>query len=272
MKPGILIGNLITFGAGFWLASGGHFDGTLFFMSLFGLAGVIGSACIFNNYIDRALDGKMGRTKKRALVKGTISPAVALVMAAFLGICGNLLLIGGTNILTVFLANLGFAIYIGLYSLLKTKTVYATFIGSLSGAIPPVVGYTSVSQSLDSGAWMLFFLMLFWQMPHFFAIALYRYEDYKRAQVPVLPLSKGVTRTKIEMSLYILLLFPVLIFLTKNGYTGTLFLYVTATLTFLWFALSLKGFVTSQTTLWGKQMFRFSLVLINAICFLIFLS
>ena len=118
-KPGIIIGNLITTTAGFALASKGHFDLILFLKVFAGLGFVIGSACVFNNYIDRETDKKMDRTKNRALAKGLISEKSAIFFAIALGVMGLLVLWLTTNLLAVSVAALGFVIYVALYSFWK---------------------------------------------------------------------------------------------------------------------------------------------------------
>jgi len=268
-KPGIIFGNLVTFVAGFLLAAQGVLHIGLFITSLLGLGFIIASACVFNNYIDRFIDQKMERTKDRGLASGLIKERNALLFAVMLGIIGNLTLYIYTNPLTVAVANVGFLVYVLVYSFLKYKTVHSTLIGSVAGAIPPVVGYTAVSNQLDAAAVVLFIMMIFWQMPHFFAIALWHYEDYAKAEIPVLPVTRGALRTKVQMALYILGLIPTVALLTWFGHAGYVFLAFTSAVGLAWLYVSLKGFVAECDKLWGRKMFRLSLVMINTICVLI---
>lgn len=268
-KPGIILGNLITVAAGFLLASKGLIDYGLFLATLLGLSCIIASACVFNNYIDRKADQKMERTRKRALATGALSVKSAITFAVILGLVGNLILLFYTNGLTVAVANFGFLMYVILYSFWKSQTIYGTAIGSISGAVPPVVGYCAVTNDFDSGALILFGLMVFWQMPHFFAIAMYRFDDYKAAGIPVLPVMRGVFKTKIHMVAYILAFILTASLLTLFNYTGNLYLIVVNVLGLTWLLLCLKGFDTKNNTLWGKHMFQFSLVVITALCFVI---
>lgn len=268
-KPGIILGNLLTVAAGFLLASKGVIHFQLFFATLIGLALIMASACVFNNFIDRPLDKKMERTKNRPLVTGVISGRNALLFAIFLGIFGNLILLEYTNLLTVGIAGIGFFVYVVLYSLWKGRTIYGTAIGSVAGALPPVIGYCAVSNHFDLGALILFTMMVLWQMPHFFSIALMHLEDYKAAQIPVLPVIKGIYRTKIHMALYIFGFIIAATLLTLYGYTGYLYLIVATIGSLTWFELCLKGFNCSNDQLWGKHMFRLSLLLIAAICLVI---
>lgn len=263
-KPGIIIGNAITTAGGFALASKNGFDFVLFFITLIGLSLVIASAGVFNNYIDRFMDAKMERTKHRPLVTGQVSGLKALVFASLVGIAGFSVLLLYTNLLTASIAACGFIVYLVLYAYLKSRSFYGTLIGSIAGATPPVVGYCAAGGSLDMAAGLLFLMMLLWQMPHFFSIALYRLDDYKQAAVPVLPIIKGITATKKQIFTYILFFIAVTFSLTIFGYTGILFGSLTIILGFIWLKLSYKGFNlnASQETTWARQMFICSLVVI----------
>lgn len=268
-KPGIILGNLLTVAAAFLLASKGAVDFWLFLATLAGLALIMASACVFNNYIDRSVDQKMERTKNRALVKGVISGGSAIGFAIFLGIVGTAILWMETNLLTVGVAVAGFLVYVVLYSLWKCRTVYGTAIGSIAGAVPPVVGYCAVSNQFDGGALILFAMLVLWQMPHFFAIALLHYDDYAAANIPVLPIKKGILRTKIHMLLYILAFICAATLLTLFHYTGYLYLIVVVAFGLAWLGLCIKGFTSNNDCLWGRHMFRLSLLLITALCFAI---
>lgn len=268
-KPGIILGNLITLAAGFLLASKGVVDFWLFLATLIGLTLTMASACVFNNYIDRQIDKKMERTKNRALVKKLISGKHAVLFAIFLGVCGALILMFFTNLLTVFVASFGFFVYVVLYSLWKGRTIYGTAIGSVAGAIPPVVGYCAVSNRFDAGALILFAMLVLWQMPHFFAIALYHFDDYVAAQIPVLPIKKGKLRTKIHMILYVLAFIFTATLLTFFNYTGYTYLIVVASVGIMWLGLCVRGFKSTNDQLWGRNMFRLSLLIIATISFVI---
>jgi protoheme IX farnesyltransferase len=271
-KPGIIFGNAITAAGGFILASKAQIDPWLFLATLMGLSLLIASACVFNNYIDRNIDKMMQRTKNRALVRGTISLKKAIIFAIFLGLFGILLLMLYTNLLTAIIALTGFFIYVILYSLSKYRSSYATVIGSISGGIPPVVGYCAVINRLDMGAFLLFMIVALWQMPHFFAIAMYRIDDYIAASIPVLPVKKGIYTTKVHMLLYIIAFLIPVCMLTILGYTGYAYLIVIGLLGLSWLLLCIKGFKDTNDRLFGRQMFRFSLVVIMMLCIMISIS
>lgn len=266
-KPGIILGNLITVTAGFLLASKGTFNIPLFLATILGLSCIMASACVFNNYIDRKTDAKMERTKKRPLVLGLISSTHAVIFGIVLGCIGAAILFFFTNFLTLLVAAVGFFVYVVLYSLWKSRTIYGTAIGSIAGAVPPVVGYCAVSNHFDTGALILFIMMVFWQMPHFFAIAMSHLNDYTVANLPVLPVKKGVWRTKIHMTLYILGFILSTMMLTLFHYTGFIYLTIATIAGILWLGLCLNGFRITDDKHWGNQMFRLSLVIIAVICF-----
>jgi len=268
-KPGIVFGNLVTLAAGFLLGSSGKFDILLFLATFLGLALVMASSCILNNDINRETDKKMERTKNRAMVVGAVSRNKALLLACFLGLVGEGILLYGTNLTTAAIAAFGFFVYVVIYSFWKCRTIYGTAIGSIAGAVPPIVGYTAASQQLDMGALILFAILVFWQMPHFFSIAIYHFDDYLRADVPVFPVKKGIALAKIRMAIYIVAFMFTASLLTFFGYTGNLYLALTAFVGSGWLFLCLKGFSTANDQLWGKQMFIVSLVMIMSLCLVI---
>lgn len=265
-KPGIILGNIITTAGGFALASRGHLDYGLFLFTLIGLSFVIASSCVFNNYIDRHVDAKMARTKNRALVQGVISSKNALIFGTLLGLIGAVVLFFYTNILTLSIALAGFFIYVVPYSFGKYRTSQGTLIGSIAGAAPPLVGYCAVTNSFDLGALLLFLIVVLWQMPHFYAIAIYRFNDYNRAGVPVLPVKKGMHTTKVHMVFYTIAFIVAALLLTVFDYTGYVYFTVAALLGLAWLWLCMKGFKASSDARWARQVFLFSLVVITGLC------
>lgn len=271
-KPGIIMGNVVTMAAGFALASKGNLDVLLFIETLLGLGFVIASAGVFNSYLDRSADAKMDRTKNRPFVQGIISTQGALLFGTFLGIMGIAILALFTNLLTVLVAFVGFFVYLVLYAFWKYRSFYGTIIGSVAGAVPPVVGYCAVSNQLDMAALLLFFILLLWQMPHFFAIAIYHIKDYTAAAIPVLPIQKGIPITKVHMVLYIVAFTLTAFMLTVLGYTGQIYLMTAAVLGLSWLVLCLYGFNSSNDTQWARKMFVYSLVVIMTLCLTIALD
>lgn len=244
------------------LASKWHIDFGLFLGVLFGTALTIASACVFNNYIDRGIDKKMARTKKRAIVSGKISGRSAIIYATFLGLIGFATLILYTNTLVAAIGFIAFVDYIVLYGISKRRSVHGTLVGAISGAAPPVAGYCAVTNNFDVGALIIFLIMVFWQMVHFYAIAIRRSSDYKAAKIPVSPLVNGVKNTKVQMLLYTAAFIGAVIDLSLLGYTGYTFAIVMATLGLVWLYKGLQSFKIKDNVLWAKKMFLFSLVVL----------
>ncbi len=265
-KPGIIFGNLISVVGGFLLASKGSIDYPLFLATLVGVSLVVASGCVFNNYIDRDIDKKMERTKNRVLVKGLIAPSVTLVYATVLGIAGFALLYIAANPLAMWLAVMGFVVYVGVYSLyMKRHSVYGTLIGSLSGAAPPVIGYCAVTNEFDAGALILLAIFSLWQMPHSYAIAIFRFKDYQAANIPVLPVVKGISVTKNHITVYILAFMIATLMLTLVGYAGYKYLIVAAAVSVWWLGMALRGYKTENDSVWARKLFVFSIVAITSL-------
>ncbi|HKB59220.1 MAG TPA: heme o synthase [Gallionellaceae bacterium] len=200
IKPGIVAGNLLSAAAGFVLASGSQPDWRLLAATLAGVALVIASACVVNNVLDRDLDRMMARTRARALAAGTMRPRAAVLYAAALGIAGGAILLARDNLLAFALVLGGYAVYTGLYTvILKRRSPWATAVGSLAGAAPPLAGYCAANGGLDAGAAWLALAFCLWQIAHFHAIAIRRLADYRAASIPVWPLSRGVGAARLQM-------------------------------------------------------------------------
>lgn len=265
-KPGIIFGNLISVVGGFFLASKGSFDASLFIATVVGVSMVVASGCVFNNYIDRDIDQIMERTKNRVLVKGLIPPHVTIIYATLLGIVGVALLYLAANPLAALLAVIGFIIYVGIYSLyMKRHSVYGTLIGSLSGAAPPVIGYCAVSNEFDTGALILLAIFSLWQMPHSYAIAIFRFKDYQAANIPVLPVVKGVAVAKNHITLYIIAFMIATLMLTIGGYAGYKYLVVAAAVSVWWLGMALSGYKTADDSIWARKVFVFSIITITCL-------
>jgi protoheme IX farnesyltransferase len=213
-KPGIIYGNALAATAGFFVAS--LFvtspDWWLLLAMLAGLSLIIACGCVLNNYMDREMDARMERTKNRAMVRGRISPRQALLFALALGVAGIAILFVFTTPLALIVALAGLVVYVGLYTPLKPRSSWALYVGAVAGAVPPVVGYTAVTGILDWYALAFFGVLYIWQLPHFIAIAMFRYDEYKAAGVPLVVRSspsdaaKRRARSIFRYSLVVLLL------------------------------------------------------------------
>lgn len=265
-KPGIIYGNLIALIAGFIFAAGFDFNIVLFITTILGSILVMASGCVFNNILDIRIDSKMKRTQNRALVKGTISVKSALIYGTILGLLGSAILFKFTNILTLSIALIGLFSYVVLYGIAKRGTQYSTIVGSISGAAPPVVGYTAVTGRIDLGAILLFLILVTWQMPHFYAISIFRQKDYAAANIPVLSIVKGIRHTKIQMISYVISFIVAVSLLFLSGYAGLIYLVVMITVSFIWLSRAFEGFNTNDNEKWARGMFRFSLIVLLSFC------
>jgi protoheme IX farnesyltransferase len=274
-KPGIIYGNALTAAAGFFVAAHKHINFPLFLITLGGISLIVASGCVFNNYIDRDIDAKMERTKSRPLVRSAISLHDAIAFGILLGILGTAVLYF-TNLLTIAVALFGLFMYVVVYSLWsKRNTLHATVIGAIAGAVPPVVGYAAVSNSLDLGALILFLIHFTWQMPHALAIAIRRFDDYRAANIPVMPVALGIMPAKAQMLCYTVAFFLASTALGLTDYAGPIYLEVMALIGIAWFILCLQGFWAKDDKKWAKNVFLFSLIIILAfslLCVINFLS
>ena len=264
-KPGIIFGNVLSVAGGFFLASKGHVDFGLFLAAVIGTSLVVASGCVFNNCIDRDIDVKMERTKNRVLVQGLVSLKLALIFASVLGIAGVSLLYTKANPLAALFAVIGFVIYVGFYSLyLKRKSVHGTLVGSLSGAMPPVIGYVAVSNSFDLAALTLLVMFSLWQMPHSYAIAIFRFNDYLAASIPVLPVKRGIVVAKRHILIYTLAFLLATLMLTVGGYAGLSYLAVAAVMGMYWLYMAWSGYKAVDDRVWARKLFVFSIFTITA--------
>ncbi|PWB33727.1 protoheme IX farnesyltransferase [Pseudomonas sp. SDI] len=265
-KPGIIFGNVLSVAGGFFLAAQGHVDFLLFLATVIGTSLVVASGCVFNNCIDRDIDIKMERTKNRAMVQGQISLNVALVYATLLGVAGLGLLYVQANALAALFGLIGFVIYVGFYSLyLKRKSVHGTLVGSLSGAMPPVIGYCAVSGTFDLAALTLLVMFSLWQMPHSYAIAIFRFNDYLAASIPVLPVKRGILVAKKHILWYIVAFLVATLMLTFGGYAGMSYLAVAAAMGMYWLYMAWTGYKAVDDRLWARKLFVFSIFTITAL-------
>ncbi|ORF30104.1 heme o synthase [Snodgrassella alvi] len=266
-KPGIIVGNLISVVGGFLLASKGSINGYLLILTLLGVSLVVASGCAFNNLIDRDIDPKMERTKNRVLVRGLASARITFALATILGIAGFIVLYFGANPLAMWLSVMGFVVYVGIYSLyMKRHSVYGTLIGSLSGAAPPVIGYCAVSNNFDAGALILLAIFSLWQMPHSYAIAIYRFKDYQAANIPVLPVVKGIAVAKHHITFYIIAFMFATLMLSIGGYAGYKYLVVAAAVSMWWLCMALSGYkAQNNDRIWARKLFVFSIIAITTL-------
>lgn len=262
VKSGIIKSNLIPMFAGLTLALYKYQISPLEKISeiIFAFIGsilVIGAAGAFNNLYDRDIDSIMERTKNRPTVTGEISPKVVLYIGILMTIFG-LIALSLTTYLAALLGFLGLFLYIVPYTMWsKRRTIYNTEIGSISGAMPPLIGWAAIYPDITHPAIIgLFIIMVIWQMPHFYAIAIRKHNEYKAAKVPMLPVVKGVKRTYIQTNIYLIILIGISVLL---GSLSVGLMLVALLLSILWLLLSIFGYKKMDSEKWAKALFIFSL-------------
>lgn len=265
-KPGIIFGNLASVLGGYFLAGGGRLVDTAHLLAtLLGTALVIGCGCVINNCADRDIDRRMVRTCHRALALRTIAVPIAASYAIALGVSGFGLLWGGTNLLALG----GLVIYAGVYTFwLKRRSHWGTLVGSLSGAMPPVIGYCAVSARFDATAMMLVLVFCCWQMPHSHAITVMRREDFRAARLPLLSLSQAHR----QIQAYILAFFVGTLVLGVVARMGIMYFVVLSALGGYWLALANSSVRRVDPARWARSIFGFSILLVMVLNLMLALS
>lgn len=265
-KPGIVYGNALAAVAGYFFGAFGQPVWTTLLAMLIGICAVMASACVYNNVMDRDIDARMDRTKGRAVVTGAISSRHALLFATILLVIGTAVLALGTNLLTVIVALIGHVAYVILYGIAKRRTVHGTLVGTISGSTPPVIGYVAATGRFDLAALLLFLVLVMWQMPHFYAIAIFRRDDYDRAGIPVLSVVKGLDSTRRQIIAYVILF---VVLCAMLGLYGGLSLFGTLVLILVsayWLYLCLSPISTGQMNDWARRQFGWSLSVLLVFC------
>ena len=231
----------------------------LFFWATLGIAMLSAAAAVVNCLIEKQIDAKMARTAWRPLPSGNLSINQTLIFAILLGATGFILLITFVNSITAYLTLATFAGYAFLYTVvLKPLTPQNIVIGGASGAMPPVLGWAAVNGSVSPEAWLLFLIIFVWTPPHFWALALYRVDDYKRTGLPMLPVTHGSKFTRLQILLYASLLFPVALSPVLVGMSSYIYLVVSSVATIYFIILCWKLYIEySERT--ARYVFRYSI-------------
>tara|TARA_X000000368_G_scaffold332360_1_gene269537 strand:- start:753 stop:1619 length:867 start_codon:yes stop_codon:yes gene_type:complete len=243
-KPNVVYMMLICAFVGMLLAEESVTSYGYLFISLLGIALCAASAAAINQVIDRNTDASMTRTDQRPLPQGELSVTHASVFALVIGSIGALVLYLYVNTLTMILTLASLIGYAFIYTVyLKRATPQNIVIGGLAGAAPPLLGWASVSNTIDPYALLLVLIIFVWTPPHFWALAIYRKDEYAKESIPMLPVTHGVIFTKLQIVLYTIILFIVSvlpyvvlmsgeIYLFSSLILSTIFLYYSVNLYF----------------------------------------
>lgn len=266
-KPGIIIGNLISVAAGFFLAAKTEpADITLLAFTLLGVACVIASGCVVNNIFDRDIDSKMDRTRNRILVQDGLNIDHVFIYAVALLLAGTAVLYRIANPLSAVVVLLGYVFYVFFYTMwYKRTSVYGTLVGSVSGAVPPLVGYLAVTNYISLDAVLLFALFCLWQMPHSYAIAMFRMQDYRDAGIPVLPVVEGIEKARKHMQAYVVAFSAVALGLFLLGGGGYEYLAVASAVCLMWTRVTFRKVTDDNYVEWSKAVFKTSLLVVMGI-------
>jgi len=206
-KPRVVMLMILTSLVGMCLATSASIPLLTLVFGNIGIALVAGAAAALNHVADQHIDKIMRRTQNRPIVQGKISSRNSIIFATILCVVGSLVLLYFTNVLTVvltFLSLIGYAVFYTLY--LKHVTPQNIVIGGIAGAVPPLLGWTAVTGSVSPQALLLVLIIYIWTPPHFWALAIHRFEDYAKAKIPMLPNTHGIPFTKLNIVLYTILL------------------------------------------------------------------
>jgi protoheme IX farnesyltransferase len=232
----------------------------LFIPAMLGIGLLSSAAAAINHIVDEKIDAIMGRTHNRPLPEGRVTTNNAIVFACSLALLGFVLLMVFVNPLTAYLTLAGLVGYSFVYTLyLKRATPQNITIGGLAGAIPPLLGWTAMTNQIDPNALLLVLLIFTWTPPHFWALAIHRKDDYAKVNIPMLPVTHGVSFTKTQILLYTVLLFVVGLLPYLVGMSNWLYLIGAVTLNLMFFAYAWKlKFHADENT--AMDTFKFSII------------
>jgi protoheme IX farnesyltransferase len=241
-KPSIVLLVLVTGLPAMMMAQQGLPSLWLILATLGGTALAAGGAAALNMYVDRDIDVVMERTSKRPIPKDLLSPQQVLTFGLTLSVLSTIILALATNWLATAVSVFSIFFYAGFYTMyLKRTTPHNTVIGGVAGAVAPLIGWAAVRGEIGLPAWILFLIIFLWQPPHFWALAIYRVDDYAKASIPMLPNTHGVEYTRWQIVIYTLLMLPATLVLYPMRQVGELYL-VTAAIggsIFTWLAIKL---------------------------------
>jgi len=258
-KPRVVVLIVFTAVVGMFLAVPGWPPVNALLAGTLGIGLAASSAAAINHLLDQATDARMKRTRNRPLATGQLTRRNVLLFALSLGFLAMALLVIWVNTLTAvltFLSLIGYAIVYTAW--LKRATPQNIVIGGAAGAAPPVLGWTAVTGSLDPQALLLFLIIFTWTPPHFWALAIYRKEEYALVDIPMLPVTHGAAFTRLQILLYTILLVIVTTLPYLTGMSGLVYLAGVTVLNagFMWYALRM---MTSRDILLPMHTFAFSI-------------
>ncbi len=270
-KPRITLLVLVTTFVGMWVASNGSTSFSLVFFTLLGTGMASAASGTLNNYIDRDIDVRMARTRNRALPAKRLRPAQALWSGSILTLAAFAVLHTAANALTAWLAMFTIFFYVVIYTIwLKRNSSLCTEIGGVAGALPPVLGWTAVTNEITWPAVLLFLIIFLWQPPHFWALAIVRANEYRDANIPMLPVVKGNRATKFRMLLYTVALLPATFAMYEANLVNLPMLIMSLGLGLVYLFLTIDFARKPVTVKTARRLFGFSILYLLGMFTLIF--
>lgn len=264
-KPKVVALMLLTSLVGMHLATPHLIAPSLVIFTMLGIGCGAASAAVINHLVDRRIDSLMARTARRPVATGRVAVWQAAIFAVVLGIISMLLLWVFVNKLTAALTLLTLIGYAGIYTLLlKRTTPQNIVIGGLAGAAPPLLGWVAVTGNIDPHSLLLVLIIFTWTPPHFWALAIHRYDDYAKANIPMLPVTHGIRFTKFCMVLYTILLLVTSLLPFITGMSGWLYA-LGATCLGLYFVFLTGRFWLDQENRLAMQTFKYSTIYLMSI-------
>lgn len=251
-KPKVVLLLMLTAIVGMFMATPGMVPLDVLLLGSIGMAFAMGAAAAVNHVVDQRIDANMSRTESRPVVTGKISSQQALIFAASLSAASMFILSFFINGLTAFLTLFGIVGYAFIYTMyLKRATPQNIVIGGLAGAIPPLLGWTAVTNSIDPHGLLLVLIIFIWTPPHFWALAIHRRDEYAKAGIPMLPVTHGIEYTKTSVLHYTILLTLCTLLPYLTGMSGLIYLItaIGANAVFLYYAIRLKFFPEAGTAM-----------------------
>jgi heme o synthase len=270
-KPRITVLSVITTAAGLALAPGRASIGVALAL-IAGTALIVGSANTLNMYLERDVDARMARTRRRPLPSGRLGAGVALWFGLVQGLIGVPLLVFGANALTGLLGALALVIYVLVYTPMKRHSVHALLVGAIPGAMPPLLGWTAGAGSISAGGLMLFAVLFLWQIPHFLAIALFRRRDYLAAGLKVLPNERGEDATRRAIFVTLVLQVLATLALVPLGLGGPAYLVGAAVLGAVMLGWGALGLIGRRDDAWARRLFGISVAYLPALFAILLVS
>ena len=258
-KPRVVLLMVLTSVVGMFLAVPGMVPLDVLVLGNLGIALVAGAGAVCNHLIDRKIDLKMKRTQNRPLPQGRVGPKQTIVFALVIGLAGMSILLFWVNPLCAWLTLGSFVGYAFIYTgYLKHATPQNIVIGGLAGAMPPLLGWSAVTGTIEPGALILVFIIFAWTPPHFWALAVHRKDEYAQESIPMLPVTHGIKFTKLQIILYTIILFLVSLFPYLVMMSGTFYLISATVLGSIFLYLSIKFFNDESNAL-ALPTFNFSI-------------